>query len=138
MMKGKYERVVEQFELYYPSLAKQAVDWWPSGRMFITVRLRNGDDFEFNPMDNTIRRICVNDDNVDKEIRRKTFGINLDKLISVSSMSKGELASRLGITNAMLSRYTKGTSIPSVDKAYEISRILGCRLEELFDDTYNE
>lgn len=137
MMKDKYQKILEKFEIYYPSIYKQAVDWWASGRMFITVKLADGNMFEFNPLDNSIRRIRVKECEQDESVRRKEFGSNLEKLIPLSGMTKGELAARLGITNAMLSRYLRGTSIPSVDKAYQIANIIGCRVEELFDNTYS-
>lgn len=138
MVKDKYQKILEQFEQYYPSLYEQTVDWWASGRIFITVRLSDGDMFEYNPMDNSIRRIHATNYEGDEESRRKEFGSNLEKMLSLSGMSKGEIAEKLGITNAMLSRYLRGTSMPSADKACQIANIVGCRVEEFFDNTYME
>lgn len=136
MLNDKYQKMLEQFECYYPNLYEKTVDWWPSGRMTITVRLRDGDEFEFNPMDNSIRRIRIKEYEHDEEVRKKAFGANLEKQLIVSGLSKGELAERLGITNAMLSRYLRGTSMPSIDKGYLIANVLGCSVEELFDESY--
>lgn len=136
MLNDKYQKMLEQFEYYYPNLYEKTVDWWPSGRMTITVRLQDRDEFEFNPMDNSIRRIRVNEFDHDEDARKKAFGANLEKQLIASGLSKGELAERLGITNAMLSRYLRGTSMPSIDKGYLIANVLGCSVEELFDETY--
>lgn len=138
MREDKYEKILDQFKQYYPYLYEQAVDWWASGRMFISVLLEDRTAYEFNPMDNSIRRIRVSNDDLDEEKLRKEFGANLEKLIPLSGMSKGELATKLGITNAMLSRYLRGTSMPSADRALQIANIIGCRVEELFDSTYSD
>lgn len=136
MVRDKYERTLRQFESYYPSLYEQTVDWWASGRIAITVKLRNGSRFEYDPMDDTIRQIFDRDCDIDESVVRSAFGTNLQKMIPFSGMNKGELASKAGITNAMLSRYIRGNSVPSVIVAHRIARVLGCTIDELFDDTY--
>lgn len=138
MNRNKYEEILNQFEMYYPSFYNQAVDWWASGRMTIGVKLDNGDVLDYNHVDNTIRWVRTGADERDEESIRKAFGHNLEKFIPFTGLSKGELATKLGITNAMLSRYIKGNSMPSVDKAHQIARIIGCSTDELFDDTYME
>lgn len=136
MNKNKYEQLLDQFELYYPEYYSQAVDWWVTGRMSIGVKLQNGEILDFDHMENSIRWIRLDDYEQNEEIRRKTFGCNLEKMIPFTGMSKSELAAKLGITNAMLSRYLRGTSMPSVDKAHQIARLVGCSTDELFDDNY--
>jgi DNA-binding XRE family transcriptional regulator len=136
MVKDKYEQILNLFELYYPSLYKQAIDWWASGPMSITVKLRDQSIFEYNRMDNTIRHIRA--DNRDEETMAKEIGYNLQKLIPLSGRTQSDIAKELGITNAMLSRYIHGTSVPSVVKARRIAKAIGCRIDELFDSTYLE
>ena len=58
------------------------------------------------------------------------------KMIPFTGMSKSEIAAKLGITNAMLSRYISGASIPSADRSHQLARLLGCSTDELFDDNY--
>lgn len=136
MIRNKYEKILDQFELYYPSLYEQSIDWWASGRRTISVRLQDQTVFEYNHVDNTIRRIRINDYSEDESVRRKAFGQNLMKIISGCGISQNELAEKIGITNAMLSRYIHGTSMPSADKAHMIANAIGCTMDELFDDTY--
>lgn len=138
MMNGKYERMLEQFKIYYPSIYEQAIDWWPSGRVFISVRLREGELFEFNSIDNTIRKIRSEQFAGDEDSLKKEIGHNLQKLMTTRSMSQGQLADEAGVTQAMLSRYIHGTSMPSIDKAYRIVGALGCRLTDLLSDHHNE
>lgn len=137
MIRDKYEKVLKQFELYYPTVYNQAVDWWASGRMSISVKLNDGNIFEYNYVENTIRRIR-NDSDIDETSMTKSFGKNLQKQIPFSGMSHGQLAEKLGITNAMLSRYIHGNSAPSAVKAFRIAKALGCTVDELFDGTYTD
>lgn len=138
MVKDKYQKILDQFELYYPDFYKQADDWWASGRMTIAVKLRDGSVFEYNRMDNTIRRIRTDEVNGDDDHVAKEFSANLKKIIPFCGKTQTEIANELGITNAMLSRYIHGTSIPNAGKAFRIAKILGCTVDELFDSNYME
>lgn len=138
MMKNKYDLLLEQFEMYYPNLYSQSVDWWASSRRSIGVKLRDGTLIEYDPSDNTIRRVRIDEYEDDENIIKTEFGSNLQKMLSLSGVAKSELASKLGTTNAMISRYIHGASMPSIDKVYKMSRILGCRIDDLFDSTFIE
>ena len=137
MVRDKYEKILKQFELYYPDYYNNAVNWWASGRVSIGIKLENGEMLDFNSMENTIRWI-KNVDDADEEYRRKAFGYNLQKILPFCGMSKSELAEKLGITNAMLSRYIHGKAMPSFDKGRQIAMLIGCSMEELFDDNFIE
>ena len=138
MLKGKYERIVEQFELYYTSLFEHTVDWWPSGRLCITVKLDDGLMFEFDSHDNSIRRIRVNDYSRDVDSLRKDIGYNIQKAIQTKGMPQNDVAEKSGITQAMLSRYIHGKSTPSVDKLCCIASVLGCRVSDLLGELSEE
>ena len=136
MIRDKYERTLKQFEMYYPSLYGRAVDWWASGRMSITVKLDDNNMFEYDPMDNSIRQIYVDDVDTDETIIRKAFGSNIQKMLPFSGMNQQELADKVGISRVMMSNYVRGKSVPSVIIARKIARALGCTVNELFDDAY--
>lgn len=138
MIHDKYERTLKQFEMYYPRYYERAVDWWSSGRMSIMIKLDDGNIYDYDPMDNSIRLVPDNRCDSSEDSARKSFGINLQKMIPFSGLSKGELAEKAGITNAMLSRYIRGNSMPNVIVAHRLATILGCTLDELFDRTYDE
>lgn len=138
MMKNKYERIIERFEQYYPYLYEQSVDWWPSGRTCVTVKLEDGMLFEYNHIDNTIRRIQSNDYTKDLDLLRKEIGHNLKNLILTRGISQAEISERCGITPAMLSRYLHGTSMPGIDKVYALAAILGCRTVDIMGEPYED
>lgn len=138
MMKSKYDRIVEQFENYYPYLYKQAIDWWPSGRLCITVKLNDGELFEFDSVGNTIRKVKTDNDVRDVENLRKDIGRNLQKMISTRSIPQSQIAERVGISEAMLSRYLHGTSTPGIDKLINLAAVLGCRTSDIIGELHNE
>lgn len=138
MIRDKYERILKQFEMYYPRYYERAVDWWGSGRMSIMVKLDDGDIYDYDPMDDSIR-LVANHECVDNEdVIRKSFGTNLQKMIPFTGLSKGELAEKIGVTNAMLSRYIRGNSAPNIIVARRLASVLGCTLDEMFDKTHND
>lgn len=132
MIKDKYEDLLRNFELYYPKLYSQAIDWWVSGRMSIMVRLEDGNTYEYDRSDDSIRLLRTGPDRSDESVA-KDFGCNLRKFITLSGMTQKDICERLGITNAMLSRYIHGTSMPSAGKAYRLANLLGCTVDELFN-----
>lgn len=66
------------------------------------------------------------------------FGRNLQAMIKTKNITQGQLARKLGITDAMLSRYIHGTAIPSTYKTCQIANELGCEIGELVKSTYME
>lgn len=138
MLKQKYEEILERYKTYYSFFYNQTVDWWPSGRLCITVKLEDGALLEYDSVDNTIRKIQLDRHMTDSDFLRKEIGHNLQKVISARGMSQGDIAAKCGITDAMLSRYIHGTSMPGVDKIYALADVLGCRITDILDEQYRD
>ena len=138
MMKNKYDDVLNRFEHYYPYLYEQAVDWWPSGHLCITAKLSDGVLVEFNSFNDTIRRIQPDHYKKDIETLRKDIGHNLKKVVLTRGIAQSDIAEKCGITEAMLSRYIHGTSMPGVDKIYALATALGCRVVDILGEPYDE
>lgn len=138
MMKGKYDRILDQFEQYYPDIYRQTVDWWPSGRYHITVKLEDLMMFEFDATSNTIRRVRPDNYKSDVEVLKNDIGHNIQKLIFASGIPQSEIASRVGITEAMMSRYIHGTSMPGINKVYSLAAALDCRVIDILGEAYDE
>jgi DNA-binding Xre family transcriptional regulator len=136
MIKNKYDEIVTRFEEYYSYLWNQAVDWWPSGRRCITVKLEDGTMVEFDPFDDTIRTISPDTRTKDVEYLKKDIGHNLKKIVLTRGIPQAEIASKCGITEAMLSRYIHGTSMPGIDKIYTLASVLDCRIVDILGDFY--
>ena len=70
----------------------------------------------------------------DESVWGTEFGHNLQTVIRSKNVTQSQLARQLGITEAMLSRYIHGTSMPGVDKVYALANILGCRITDILGD----
>lgn len=138
MMKDKYDKMLTQFEQYYSCLYEETVDWWPSGKTSITVKLEDGILMEYDSLDNMIRRIQPDDYTKDVDDIRKDIGYNLKKLIHSRGIPQSEIAEKSGVTQAMLSRYIHGTSLPGIDKVYTLAHVLGCRPIDILGECYSD
>ena len=138
VLRAKYDEILNRFRNYYPDLYHQTIDWWPSGRFCITVKLEDGMIFEFVSVDNTIRRIRSDDYTKDVESLRKEIGHNLQKIIAARGIPQNEIAERSGVTQAMLSRYLHGTSMPGIDKVHSLASVLGCRVIDILGESYED
>lgn len=131
MINSSFERILNQFKMYFPNLYEQGADWWKSGPYHITVLLQDNSRVEFNSSDNTVRWISVIDRSTDNDILRKEIGRNIRKFIEYRGMRQQDVAEQSGITEAMLSRYINGTSLPGLDKIHNIATTLGCHIDDL-------
>lgn len=136
LVRDKYEQILQDYEMCHPYFYEQTVDWWASGKMTIAVELKNGNLYEFDNLDKTLRCLRSKNCNVDEDILNREFGANVRKNIPLTGKTQKELCEEIGITNAMLSRYIHGNSAPSAAKAYKIAKAIGCTMDELFDETY--
>ena len=138
MRKDKYDKMFDSFKHYYPTMYDKAVDWWPSGRTCITVKLKDGTLFEFESFDNTIRKVQPGSYTKDIETLRKDIGHNLKKVVQSRGMPQSDIAEKCGVTEAMLSRYIHGTSMPGIDKVYALAAALGCRAIDIIGESYED
>lgn len=131
MLNSSFALILEQFRMYFPDLYEQTVDWWKSGPYHITVLLKDNSRVEFDSSDNTIRWIPKIDHTVDNDILRKEIGRNIRKFIVYRGVLQQDVAEKIGVTEAMLSRYINGTSMPGIDKLHNIAAVLGCQISDL-------
>lgn len=131
MMRSSFELILEQFKMYFPDIYDRGVDWWKSGPYHITVLLDDDSRVEFDSSDNTIRWISKIDRSIDNDIFRKEIGRNIRKFIVYKGVRQQDVAEKSGITQAMLSRYINGTSMPGIDKLHNIASALDCHVDDL-------
>lgn len=131
MLNSSFTLILEQFRMYFPDLYDQTVDWWKSGPYHITVLLKDNSRAEFDSSDNTIRWIPKIDHTVDNDILRKEIGRNIRKFIVYRGVRQQDVAEKIGVTEAMLSRYINGTSMPGIDKLHNIAAALDCQINDL-------
>ena len=61
----------------------------------------------------------------------REFGKRLTRKIKSKNMTQEKLANVTGISQAAISKYTLGSSIPSGYKAFKICKALNCSIDEL-------
>ena len=66
------------------------------------------------------------------------FGRNLQRTLHIYNMTQEELAKRLGVTQATISRYVCGLTTPSIYKVCLISQVIGCDISDLVKSTYED
>lgn len=135
-MLSRYERILNEYKVWYPSLYNQTVECRPSGRYCILASLDDETKIEYNSADNTIRDVTkfyIREQTVDidEEVWRKEFGRKLQRAIAEKGMTQERLSEVTGISRQMLSRYVRGTSTPSGYILSRLVNVLGCDVREL-------
>jgi putative transcriptional regulator len=53
--------------------------------------------------------------------------------IEMSEITREEISKRMGISRNQLSNYSSGKSFPTMEKAFQLSRLLGVSVEDLYE-----
>ena len=136
MNKDKYLEIFNEFEIILPSLSRHCVDYCPSGRNEITIKLDDGSKIAYDHVTKTFRNLPLfTDENrySDENIWRKEFGIRLNNAIRNRGITKSKLSELSGISKVMISKYINGKSSPSVFNLNKMAYILECSPSELTD-----
>ena len=64
-----------------------------------------------------------------------SVGENIKKYRNRKAMTQVQLAEAVTVTPPMITAYERGTKNPSLQVAFEISKVLGCTLENLLADS---
>ena len=129
-----YDVLLDELELHFPELAKNAVNWYPSGRHEITVKLNDGQLFTYNSTLKGVRFIRRSEDKgLSESELRDEFRDRLYKTMLSKGISQLELAEMTGISNVTISNYFNGKSIPSLYNVSLLARALECSISELTD-----
>ena len=137
MTKDMQEVVLDEFVLMYPHIERDIVDWYPSGQLEVTVRLRDGSKYSYDYLGKICRRICnsnyrENRLKSEEEITNE-FGYRLGKKMRNRNITQGDLAELTGISVRMIGYYVRGEKLPSLYNVYLMSRALACSISELAD-----
>ena len=65
---------------------------------------------------------------------KMSVGKNVKEIRFKRNINQVELAEKVGITQAMLCQIERGTKNPSLQVAYEISKVLECDIEKLMEE----
>lgn len=59
---------------------------------------------------------------------------NIQKLRERAKFTQKNLAEKLGVGQSTVAMWESGAQMPRADKLPELARILGCTIDELFED----
>lgn len=135
-MLSAYEKILEEYKVWHPSLYSQTIECRPSGRYRILASLDDGSKIEYDSLNNTIRDVTRLYDRelinaMDEETWRKEFGHKLRKAIAEKGITQEKLSDTSGVSRQMLTRYVRGNSTPSGYILSRLSEILDCDIREL-------
>jgi DNA-binding XRE family transcriptional regulator len=135
----KWDRIFEEFTMYYPSISRDTVDWYPSGQYEVTAKLSDGSRLAYDGLSRTMRYIGKRDSlrnvSLPEDEWRREFSRKLKKKMDQSSLKQSELAQIIGVSTQIVSRYMNGKSTPSSYTMSRIARVLGCTVSDLLDFT---
>lgn len=63
-----------------------------------------------------------------------SVGTNIRRIREQKGISQSCLSEKAGISQAMLCQIERGTKNPSLQIGREIAKLLGCSVDDLFDD----
>lgn len=70
------------------------------------------------------------------EQEKAEFAYMLRSLMTRKHVTQEELAIRTNITQAMVSRYVRGETIPTAITLRKIAKVLGCSMDDFFNKNY--
>lgn len=120
-----------KFVMFFPTFAEDTVEYFMNDYYELVVKLNNGNCFIFDPMDETMRRIPKDSNNLTEEEYRNEFSIRLYKMMRRRGLTQNDLMALTGITQAMLSRYMSGKATPSSYNISKLARALECSTDDL-------
>ena len=133
-MDEKWDRILEEFENVYPSVASETNWWYVVGLNEIVVILDDGSRFIYNYMTKMLKQFYSPgevDEQNEEECRRE-FSRNLRKKMEDAYMTQEMLSEATGISKVTISKYMNGLATPSIYNARRICKALNCATYELF------
>lgn len=126
------DRLIQSFELYYPAIACNAVDYKIGlDNLELVVSLSDDTEILYDDLDNTIRNLPQDVHDMSDEEYKREFGCRLDKIIRRRGITQNDLCEMTGISPVMMSRYKNGVSTPSFYLVIKIADALDCSLDDL-------
>ena len=130
-----WQSIFDEFVFMYPGLGSEVVDWYPSGKMQITMKLDDGAKLAYDYINKTFR--FINSERADgvlsEEEWLREFSKNLSKKIDNSGLTQEEVSARTDISRTTLSKYINGKSAPTMLNVRKLAGALDCTISELTD-----
>lgn len=123
--------MIENFEMFFPSLASMMVKYWSSSPYELIIELDDGVRFIFDDNDKSIRRLPKDSNNLSEQEFKNEFGTRLRRIMWYKGITQEDLSRATGITQTMISKYVTGHACPSFSNVDKICKVLGCSMDRL-------
>ena len=118
----------ENFKLYFPLIEKGCISWRQTDLFELEIRNKDGSIDIYNDMNHSLGpKIDTSTDSG----WRKEFARRLRKKMAMKGIAQVRLGELTGISQQLLSLYTKGKTLPSVQKASALAKALNCSVNDL-------
>lgn len=124
------DHIIRNFELYFPTVAERAIEVRRDKYRTLFVRTNDGDVYIYDDVERYIRMLPARDDMTENNFKRE-FSIRLRHVMFVKGITQTELSERTGISQAAISQYLTGKSMPGFYKLDRIARALDCNIDDL-------
>lgn len=130
-----YQKIFDEFKTMVPWVMRDIADWYPSGQMEITIKLKDGSRMIYDYVDKKWQMISsyACDYWITEKEWRYEFARKLKRRLNIKGMNQTDLSKLTGITQAQLSRYLSGEASPRGYNVLKIARALECSVSELVD-----
>lgn len=131
-----YNDCFEDFKRRWPREAEHAVNYRPKSEYAIRITLNDGSQLDYNMRANgTLRRVDTYSPGgaleFTEEYCRTVFANNLSERMAVKGYGQVALAEQTGLSQAVISKYLKRQSTPTVSAIQRIAYVLDCTVEDL-------
>ena len=122
------EYLYGNFKLYFPSIEKGCISWEQTDLFELEIHNKDGSIDIYNDMDHTLGPKINTGTDVGW---KKEFARRLRKKIAMRGITQVRLGELTGISQPLLSLYTQGKTLPSVQKASALAKALNCSVNDL-------
>ena len=122
--------VLNNFRIYFPTVANRMISYQDSGDFEITVRCDDGETYIYDDLDRTIRMLPPDGELMTEDVWRREFGRRLRKRMARKGLTQSELAEKVGVSQVMLSNFMTGRSMPGFYIVDKLARALDCSVDD--------
>lgn len=103
----------------------------------LLISLKDGRKFLFDRFTGYHKNVYYNNINeLTDEQEKREFGYRLRSLMGRKWVTQEQLAEKIHTTQAMISRYMRGETIPSALVLRKLAKALDCSMDDFFDRNY--
>lgn len=121
----------ENLEFSYPHVTERMVDAYQDDQYGWILVLEDGTKLLYDFISLRVRALPSDPANMSEEEYAEQFSFRLRRMMTVRGITQCDLADMIGKSQGIISRYTRGESLPMTYTLYQIARALDCSVDDL-------